>query len=114
VPLDVSLETHLPPTLLTRLAFAAQKLVELVSVARGGPSPPLDLATYSGAPAEGASKALAADLFRRPVAYAVRRPQQPQFPAFPTTTIGSFPQTPAIRRARLLHKKGQLSDAEYK
>ena len=34
-------------------------------------------------------------------------------PAFPTTTIGSFPQTPAIRLARQAFKQGKLSEAEY-
>jgi len=34
-------------------------------------------------------------------------------PDFPTTTIGSFPQTPEIRAARLKHKRGELSTAEY-
>ncbi|MEV7964042.1 5-methyltetrahydropteroyltriglutamate--homocysteine S-methyltransferase [Oerskovia paurometabola] len=34
-------------------------------------------------------------------------------PLLPTTTIGSFPQTPEIRRARALNVKGELSDADY-
>ncbi len=34
-------------------------------------------------------------------------------PLLPTTTIGSFPQTPEIRRARALNAKGELSDADY-
>ncbi len=36
-----------------------------------------------------------------------------QLPAFPTTTIGSFPQTPAIRLARQAFKAGKLSQADY-
>ncbi|HWL27405.1 MAG TPA: 5-methyltetrahydropteroyltriglutamate--homocysteine S-methyltransferase, partial [Burkholderiaceae bacterium] len=35
-------------------------------------------------------------------------------PAYPTTTIGSFPQTPEIRRARRNWKNGALGDAAYK
>lgn len=31
-----------------------------------------------------------------------------QYRPFPTTTIGSFPQTPAIRRARLAFKKERI------
>ena len=31
----------------------------------------------------------------------------------PTTTIGSFPQTPEIRKARLAWKKGTLSTEDY-
>ncbi|GAA5869936.1 hypothetical protein JCM8547_008109 [Rhodosporidiobolus lusitaniae] len=36
-----------------------------------------------------------------------------QLPAFPTTTIGSFPQTKEIRLARSKHTKGELSTEEY-
>ncbi len=35
------------------------------------------------------------------------------FPLFPTTTIGSFPQTKEVRQARAKNKKGELSDADY-
>lgn len=34
-------------------------------------------------------------------------------PAFPTTTIGSFPQTQEIRKARAAFKKGNLDEASY-
>lgn len=52
--------------------------------------------------------------FRRQQEYSTRRKQQLQgLPPLPTTTIGSFPQTAAIRRARADWKKGILSDAQY-
>ncbi len=35
-------------------------------------------------------------------------------PAFPTTTIGSFPQTPEIRAARAAFKRGTLAEAAYR
>ena len=35
------------------------------------------------------------------------------FPILPTTTIGSFPQTPELRALRLNYKKGQINKAEY-
>jgi len=35
-------------------------------------------------------------------------------PAFPTTTIGSFPQTADVRKARAAHAKGALTDEAYK
>jgi 5-methyltetrahydropteroyltriglutamate--homocysteine methyltransferase len=38
---------------------------------------------------------------------------QLKLPVFPTTTIGSFPQTAAIRQQRAAYKQGKLSDAEY-
>ena len=34
-------------------------------------------------------------------------------PQFPTTTIGSFPQTSEVRKARLQNKKGELSNSDY-
>jgi 5-methyltetrahydropteroyltriglutamate--homocysteine methyltransferase len=34
-------------------------------------------------------------------------------PAFPTTTIGSFPQTEEIRKNRSLFKRGKISQADY-
>ncbi len=46
--------------------------------------------------------------------YDQRRPRQVSLPLFPTTTIGSFPQTAEIRQARLAHRQGRLTDAEYK
>ncbi|GAD24002.1 5-methyltetrahydropteroyltriglutamate--homocysteine S-methyltransferase, partial [Acidovorax sp. MR-S7] len=36
-----------------------------------------------------------------------------RLPPLPTTTIGSFPQTPAIRAARAAHRRGTLGEAEY-
>ena len=34
-------------------------------------------------------------------------------PLLPTTTIGSFPQTPEVRKARLQYKRGELSKSDY-
>lgn len=53
---------------------------------------------------------------QRASAFAERAVQQRarlELPAFPTTTIGSFPQTSAIRLARQSWKQGRLSQAEY-
>ena len=35
------------------------------------------------------------------------------YPTLPTTTIGSFPQTPEVRKARRDFKKGEISQEEY-
>jgi len=66
-----------------------------------------------------AAKVVPSD-FDRASPYAARRIAQrgangplATLPDFPTTTIGSFPQTPEIRAARLRHKRGELSTAEY-
>lgn len=37
-----------------------------------------------------------------------------QIPAFPTSTIGSFPQTANLRKARASFKAGRISEVEYK
>lgn len=36
-----------------------------------------------------------------------------RLPEFPTTTIGSFPQTSEIRRSRAAHSRGDMSDDQY-
>lgn len=92
------------------LSLPLQELASTVkTVEEAGPGSfaPLDLSSWTGA-APSPEATLDAELFVRSVPYAQRRPLQPQFPPFPTTTIGSFPQTAAIRRARLQFKKGEL------
>nr|AAD00267.1 cobalamin independent methionine synthase [Chlamydomonas moewusii] len=61
----------------------------------------------------GGVAAIPADCFRRSEAFAVRRSKQPQFRAFPTSTIGSFPQTAEVRRARAQLTKGLLTLEQY-
>ncbi|WP_417598586.1 5-methyltetrahydropteroyltriglutamate--homocysteine S-methyltransferase [Oceanospirillum sp.] len=53
---------------------------------------------------------------QRQSAYAQRAAKQAErlkLPLYPTTTIGSFPQTAEIRKARLAYKKQELSEADY-
>src|SRR5690606_26099478 len=52
---------------------------------------------------------------RRPPADERQRAQERalNLPLLPTTTIGSFPQTTEIRRARAAHDRGAISTAEY-
>ncbi|WLQ12103.1 5-methyltetrahydropteroyltriglutamate--homocysteine S-methyltransferase [Hahella aquimaris] len=45
---------------------------------------------------------------------AAKQAQRLQLPAFPTTTIGSFPQTADIRNARRRYRQGELQDNEYR
>ncbi|KAK9829533.1 hypothetical protein WJX72_006351 [[Myrmecia] bisecta] len=113
LPYDKELEKALPGHISKRLAFATQKLQEIVSVAEVASKTPVDAqATKLPSVAQPESQ-IEQSQFRRSQAYEARREQQIQMPAFPTSTIGSFPQTPEIRRARLLHKKGALSAADY-
>jgi 5-methyltetrahydropteroyltriglutamate--homocysteine methyltransferase len=59
---------------------------------------------------------LPADADQRTSAFALRQAQQRarlKLPDFPTTTIGSFPQTSEIRAARAAFKRGELSGPGY-
>ncbi|WP_417070133.1 5-methyltetrahydropteroyltriglutamate--homocysteine S-methyltransferase [Niveibacterium terrae] len=61
--------------------------------------------------------ALAPDDYRRASPFSVRqRLQRERFnlPLFPTTTIGSFPQTESIRATRAALRRGALSDGDYR
>ena len=52
----------------------------------------------------------------RECAYRERRAAQERalgLPPLPTTTIGSFPQTPELRRLRAGYKRGAISDLDY-
>ncbi|MEN3276381.1 MAG: 5-methyltetrahydropteroyltriglutamate--homocysteine methyltransferase [Massilia sp.] len=60
--------------------------------------------------------ALAPGADRRASPYPVRSAAQAarfDLPLFPTTTIGSFPQTAAIRAARAAFRRGELAQADY-
>ena len=61
-------------------------------------------------------ESLTDDMFQRRSPFPERQRIQHEklhLPLFPTTTIGSFPQTPEVRSARARWKRGELSDAEY-
>lgn len=62
-----------------------------------------------------AEAVFAADLQRQsPFAARIAKQQaRLNLPTFPTTTIGSFPQTEDVRAARARFKKGELSSADY-
>ncbi|HEX7688048.1 MAG TPA: 5-methyltetrahydropteroyltriglutamate--homocysteine S-methyltransferase [Burkholderiaceae bacterium] len=134
VPVDLAQEQALDADVKSWLAFALQKLEELQVLAGalrdGRASVAEALAANRAAidarrrsprvkdPAvQAAVEALDADLGRRRSAYAQRAPRQAallKLPPYPTTTIGSFPQTPDIRRARGEFKAGRLDEAGYR
>lgn len=108
LPYDTAAEAgHLDDALLAKLAFAVQKLQALTALAAGSVSPAdVVVAEAWGLPPDGAQLAKAgrlpgvdAALLARPEPFEVRRPKQPQFHAFPTSTIGSFPQTAEVMLA---------------
>ncbi|MFC8597683.1 5-methyltetrahydropteroyltriglutamate--homocysteine S-methyltransferase [Isoptericola sp. NPDC057191] len=124
--------TTLDPRLRDWLAFADQKVGEVATLARavdlGRDAVADELAASSAAVASRATAAgvvvpavrdraaalTDADFARGP--YAERAAAQAarlNLPPLPTTTIGSFPQTPEIRKARAAWTQGELSDADY-
>lgn len=130
VPYSLEPETELDDQLRSWLAFADEKVKEVVVLARalGGARDAAEFAASNAAVesrktdprlnngqirerldlilAEGISRGDAADR---------RRSQDERLglPALPTTTIGSFPQTVEIRKARQALTKGEIDDAEY-
>ena len=134
VPVDLASEDRLDAELKSWLAFARQKLDELCVLARaineGRDAVRDELAAHRQAvesrrrsprvhnPAVQAAMAQctteAATARQSP--YAVRAQRQQarfQLPMFPTTTIGSFPQTAEIRQARRQFKAGEIDAAAY-
>ncbi|MFU8926434.1 5-methyltetrahydropteroyltriglutamate--homocysteine S-methyltransferase [Acinetobacter puyangensis] len=108
VPVDLRSE-QVPAKIQGKLAFARQKLDELVALANSNISenPALNFALQAAFDLQGQAR-------QEPFTerYAV---QQAKFnlPLLPTTTIGSFPQTAEIRAARAAWNTGNLSDADY-
>ncbi|ALJ21020.1 5-methyltetrahydropteroyltriglutamate--homocysteine S-methyltransferase [Microbacterium sp. No. 7] len=131
VPHDVADESALDARLVSWLAFADQKVGQVVTLARGlsegrdAIAAELQAATDAladrqAAPGvrDGAVRARAAaltpaDIERGDDAERAAAQESLGLPALPTTTIGSFPQTGDIRRARARHGKGEITDAEY-
>ncbi|MBK1709554.1 MULTISPECIES: 5-methyltetrahydropteroyltriglutamate--homocysteine S-methyltransferase [Marichromatium] len=133
VPVDLDSEQRLDPEIKSWLAFAKQKLDELRILAgalnQGRHTVQGELAANRAAiaarrssprvnnPAVKAALAkIDARLGERNSPYAERAAKQAerlQLPKFPTTTIGSFPQTAEIRQTRRQFKAGDIEEAAY-
>ncbi len=128
-PADLDLETELDAELRSWMAFAKQKLIEtdeLNSIFQGNTS--LLDANKTAIAARAASSRIhkpavkarvagitEADAQRKSSFLQRQQLQQQRFrlPLYPTTTIGSFPQTADIRSLRAAYKKGDLLAAQY-
>ena len=134
VPVDLEQETGLDPEIKRWLAFARQKLDEVDLLRQGlenAHDPAVQTALAASREAVAARRASARihrpevhqrcqaideGMSRRTRPYAERAPLQRQWlqlPLYPTTTIGSFPQTVEIRRLRRDHKQGRVSEQDY-
>lgn len=134
VPVDLASEHALDEEIKSWLAFALQKLDELRVLAaalnRGREAVKAELDANQAAVAarrrsprvhnpavRTAVAQVDGQLGQRRSAYEQRAPKQAarlRLPPFPTTTIGSFPQTQEIRQARSRFKAGELDEAGYK
>ncbi|PRD13061.1 5-methyltetrahydropteroyltriglutamate--homocysteine S-methyltransferase [Pantoea coffeiphila] len=130
-PIDLSVETRLDEEVKSWFAFALQKCTELSLLSNAlnnddaasleAWSTPVrarktSTRVHNAAVAQRLASITAKDS-QRQNSYQVRaeaQRQRFQLPAWPTTTIGSFPQTTEIRGLRLDFKQGRLDGAHYR
>jgi len=133
VPVDLESEHKMDAEIRSWLAFAVQKLAEInvlaTALSHGRVAVAAELAANHAAidarrhstrvnnPAvKAAVAAITPQLGRRQSPFADRAALQAailNLPLFPTTTIGSFPQTKDIRRARSAFKAGTIDETAY-
>jgi 5-methyltetrahydropteroyltriglutamate--homocysteine methyltransferase len=134
VPIDLTLEAGLDPEITSWLAFSVQKLDELATLGtvlaggRAAVEARLKASDQAAAARQSSPRIHDAKVaarvagidepmrFRASIFAQRSSVQRERFslPPFPTTTIGSFPQTADVRNARAAHAKGTLSDEAYK
>lgn len=133
-PVDLQREDRLDDELRSWLAFATQKVGEVALLARALDSPENEdvrLALTESAAVQLARQSsrrihdpsvgqrltqVTSQHSQRTAPYAIRAAVQQQrlvLPAWPTTTIGSFPQTSAIRASRQAFKQGRIDREQY-
>lgn len=132
-PVDLNNEHKLDPQIKDWFSFATQKLHEVAVLAKAATSGPESVAqefeANSKSIASRANSAITNDPAVRKrlgavnESYKKRKSAFPQrlaaqkkslnLPLFPTTTIGSFPQTPEIRIQRNKYNKGEITAEQY-
>ncbi len=132
VPYSLTLESGPDDSLRSWLAFGAEKVAEVVVLARalrdGRDAVADEIAASNAAVASRRAdprlhleelRARIDDIIasgtKRGNAAERREAQNARLhlPSLPTTTIGSYPQTPAIRKARAALRSGEIDTAEY-
>jgi len=122
LPISLENEQNLEDALKERLAFATEKLDDIRVLARnfseGLPAQPNQSDGHWQNPdVQSRVAQLKEEDFNKKVDVAERRRLQDQvlgLPLFPTTTIGSYPQTAEVRKKRAECRKGILSADDYK
>jgi 5-methyltetrahydropteroyltriglutamate--homocysteine methyltransferase len=132
VPADLSVEKKLDAELLSWMAFATQKLTEVRTLTDSATTDLPESAMF-GETREALAGRRASQRTRNPEVrsrstsvtdamlqrmspFAQRSKKQHArfiFPTFPTTTIGSFPQTADVRSARAAWRGGRMTSEEY-
>ncbi len=129
VPVDLSGETKLPSEVKSWMAFATQKLSEVVALARQGETLAIATKESQAALATRQQSKLTFNqevrerlsqvtpcMLERESHYEKREKAQQEklgLPLYPTTTIGSFPQTKEVRAARAEFKSGKRTPEAY-
>lgn len=133
VPVTTKLEKTLDPTLLNALSFADEKIVELTHITSfvsdekwsGSKNVSQSIVAIQALEQHESRKnprvkelllQVRQEHFTRPMPFKERQPLQQaalQLPDFPTTTIGSFPQSDQVKRTRTAWRKKELTDTEY-
>ncbi|MCF6353917.1 MAG: 5-methyltetrahydropteroyltriglutamate--homocysteine S-methyltransferase [Candidatus Polarisedimenticolaceae bacterium] len=134
VPVDLAQESGLDDEIKSWLAFASQKIEEIVTLRQALDEEPETVADrLASARSAVATRRSSSRIHSRTVkartatvtgamaqrgsSYQTRAPKQRSWlrlPLFPTTTIGSFPQTAEIRQARRDLKQGRICEADYR
>ena len=131
-PFDLNAETKLDAEIRSWMAFALQKLEEIAILSRAGNGDDgiekelaenqriLESRRSSTRIHQATVKQRMAtiddSMLHRRSAYPERHRQQSEslsLPKFPTTTIGSFPQTPEVRRMRSAYRVGKIDPRTY-
>lgn len=132
-PIDLDLETKLDDELKSWMAFGKQKLDEVVVLTRAlneGESSGSEAFTACHDALESRRSStrvthptvreriagISEEMTARTSEFATRIQTQQnklQLPPYPTTTIGSFPQTREVRRLRAQLRKGELTQEQY-
>jgi 5-methyltetrahydropteroyltriglutamate--homocysteine methyltransferase len=132
-PVDLANETDLEGAVKSWLAFATQKITEIVTLAKGANKGPDAIAGELAASdavvkdrktskrihndaVQKRLKDITAAHLKRKSAFKERQKIQHaalKLPLFPTTSIGSFPQTEDIRKARADFKAGKIDETAY-
>ena len=132
-PVDLELETTMDPELREWLAFSKQKVQEIVLLSRAVNEGKQAVESDLRANAEAMKRrrtsprihnkavqqrvaSVSDEMLRRRSAFAKRKEIQRKLlgiPEFPTTTIGSFPQTREVRHVRAEYKSGKKDLKQY-